>query len=55
MIARLIDDVVSLLDRRYRARKIRIELEALSDKDLADIGLDREDICTVAKQAVCQQ
>jgi uncharacterized protein YjiS (DUF1127 family) len=50
MVAKLIDDVVSLLDRRCRARKIRIELEALSDEDLAELGLKRCDIRSVANE-----
>lgn len=50
MVAKLIDDVVSLLGRRCRARKIRIELEALSDQDLAELGLTRRDIRSVANE-----
>ena len=55
MLIRLINDVVSLLDRRHRESKIRIELEALTDDELSDIGLERGDIDTVARQAACQQ
>ena len=50
MVAKLINDVVSILDRRCRARKIRIELEALSDQDLAELGLARCDIRSVANE-----
>lgn len=49
MFARFVTDVVSLLDRRYRESKIRIELEALSDKELSEIGLKRRDIVDVAR------
>ena len=55
MLVRLINDVVSLLDRRHRENKIRNELEALTDDELSDIELNRGDIYSVAKQAVCQQ
>ena len=50
MVAKLINDVVSILDRRCRARKIRTELEALSDQDLAELGLSRGDIRSVANE-----
>ena len=55
MLVRLINDVVSLLDRRHRENKIRNELEALTDDELSDIGLDRGDICVVARQVAHQQ
>jgi uncharacterized protein YjiS (DUF1127 family) len=51
MFARLFYDVVSILGRRHRECKIRNELEALSDKDLTEIGLTRGDICVVAREA----
>ena len=50
MLDRLINDVVSLLDRRYRERTIRNELEALTDKELSDIGLERGDIDRIARE-----
>lgn len=54
MVAKLINDVVSLLGRRCRERKIRIELEALSDEDLAELSLSRGDIAGVARQTIKQ-
>lgn len=54
MVAKLINDVVSLLDRRRRERKIRNELEALSDEDLAELRIERDDISLIAKQTTRQ-
>ena len=50
MVAKLINDVVSILDRRRRERKIRNELEALSDEDLAELSIERDDISHIAKE-----
>lgn len=55
MLGKLFNDVVSLLDRGHRERTIRSELEALSDKELSDIGLNRGDIYRVAREAAKQQ
>ena len=52
MVAKLINDVVSLLDRRRRERKIRDELEALSDEDLAELRISRNDITYIAKETI---
>ncbi len=54
MVAKLIDDVVSLLDRGRRESKIRTELEALSDEDLSCLGIKRQDIDKVAREAAQQ-
>lgn len=51
MLARLVNDVVSLLGRRHRESKIRNELESLTDQELSDIGLKRGDIERVAREA----
>jgi len=55
MVGKLFSDVVSLLDRRHRERRIRNELEALSDKELSDIGLTRGDIDRIARESSRQQ
>jgi uncharacterized protein YjiS (DUF1127 family) len=55
MLNRLINDVVSLLDRRHRENKIRTELESISDKDLSEIGIRREDIGRIARESARQQ
>lgn len=52
MVAKLIYDVVSLLDRRCRERRIRTELEALTDQDLAELGIARSDIRNIAKETI---
>jgi uncharacterized protein YjiS (DUF1127 family) len=52
MFAKLINDVVSVLGRRCRERKIINELESLSDRDLAELGIERTDIEQVARQAL---
>lgn len=49
MFTKIIDDVVSILDRRRRARKIRTELQALSDEELAELGIERQEIRYIAK------
>jgi uncharacterized protein YjiS (DUF1127 family) len=51
MVGKIISDVVSLLGRRHRERRIRNELDALSDEDLAELRLARTDIQQVARQA----
>lgn len=40
------------LDRCQRVRKIALELERLSDRDLDDIGIRRADIWYIARSSV---
>ena len=40
------------LGRRRRLGQVRRELSRLSDRDLADIGIARGDIDTIARQAI---
>jgi uncharacterized protein YjiS (DUF1127 family) len=49
-----IDDVVLVLDRRCRESRIRTELEALSDKDLQSLGIQRQEIAEIARCAAYQ-
>jgi hypothetical protein len=49
------NDVVSVLGRGCRESKIRNMLEALSNEDLASLGMSRRDIAQVAQEAANQQ
>lgn len=48
MIGRLYVEVANMLDQCSRERKIRRELESLTDRELADLGLSRREIDKVA-------
>lgn len=48
----LVASVRDALGRHRRLGRIRRELSGLSDRQLADIGIDRADIDSVARRAI---
>jgi uncharacterized protein YjiS (DUF1127 family) len=46
-----IDTLLAGLERRRRAARTRFELEQLSDRDLADLGIVRADIARLARES----
>jgi len=52
-LAAMFKAVKEALDRRQMYRRTVAELNALSDRDLADLGMARCDIAAAAHQATC--
>ncbi|MCI4663686.1 MAG: DUF1127 domain-containing protein [Neomegalonema sp.] len=52
ILGRLIASARSYLLRRRRVNETIAELDAMTDRDLADIGISRGDIRRVAEEAV---
>lgn len=48
----MIKSIKKTLETRAKIAQTRRELASLSDKELADIGISRHDIETVARQSV---
>jgi uncharacterized protein YjiS (DUF1127 family) len=48
----ILSKINSWLKREERARRTRVELNQLTDRDLADIGINRCDIHKISYEAV---
>jgi len=51
-MTQVIENVASWLSRQQKMRKTVRELNALTDKELSDIGVSRCDIYNIAKESV---
>jgi len=51
MLVELTSSTICALERKSRERKIKEQLEMLSDQELSDIGLTRDDIDLVIRNA----
>ena len=49
-MSKLIENVVSWIEKQERKRKTIRELSLLNDRDLADIGISRCDIYSIAAE-----
>ncbi len=55
VVARVIEPVIGWLDRSQRARKTAHVLRGLSDHQLADIGLARDEISLVSRDCAAER
>jgi len=51
-MTQILEKINSWLKREERIRRTRIELNQLTDRDLADIGINRCDINRISREAI---